>query len=89
MSHLEIEAPQWLELLKIRTKGLARKVVDSACILRGELNPEETVQLAWKYLNQQFQAQKKTSHPQAGLNWYRARRAQEASSWYFHALDQR
>ena len=34
VAHLEIDATQWLELLKHRTDGLARKVVDRACMLQ-------------------------------------------------------
>ena len=61
VAHLELEDAQWLELLKLRTAGLARNVVDRACILQGELTLEETVLLAWEYLDQQFQTQKRPS----------------------------
>ena len=61
--HLEIDSTQWLELLKLRTDGLARKVVDRACLLQQELTAKETVQLAWDYLDHQFQTQKKPSQP--------------------------
>ena len=37
------------------------EVVDRACLLQQELTAKETVQLAWDYLDQQFQTQKKPS----------------------------
>ena len=57
----ELSATQWLNLLKSRTKGEAREAVDRACDVLEETSPEQTLETAWKFLDQQFQTPWKPS----------------------------
>ena len=62
VSYLEtLDPTQWLELLKIRTKGDAREAVDRACQMQQESTPEQTLSMAWKFLDKRFQTSQKPS----------------------------
>ena len=52
LSHLKLESVQWLELLKTRTKGEARKVLLTAESLQRDLTSEEILKMAWEFLDE-------------------------------------
>ena len=55
VSHLSLNAAQWLELLKVRTKGEALKVVqDTTNHLMPESTPESTLKITWEFLDERF-----------------------------------
>ena len=55
VSHLSLNASQWLELLKARTKGEALKVVqDTTNLLMPESTPEDTLRITWEFLDERF-----------------------------------
>ena len=55
VSHLSLNAAQWLELLKARTKGEALKVIkDATNLLMPESTPEDTLRITWEFLDERF-----------------------------------
>ena len=55
VSHLSLNAAQWLELLKARTKGEALKVIkDATNLLMPESTPEDTLKITWEFLDERF-----------------------------------
>ena len=55
VSHLSLNAAQWLEVLKVRAKGEALKVVqDTTNLLMPESTPESTLKITWEFLNERF-----------------------------------
>ena len=61
VADLELEPSQWLDLLKVRTKGAARQAVQRACDLTLETSPAKACEMVWKYLDTAFQTTKKPS----------------------------
>ena len=61
VSHLTLEPTQWLELLKTRTKGEARKVLLTAESLQLDLTPEEILKMSWEFLDERFKTSKQPS----------------------------
>ena len=61
MSHLSLGSEQWLELLKSRTKGEARKVVLTAESLLLDLSPREILDMAWQFLDERFKTSQQPS----------------------------
>ena len=61
MGDLELEPSQWLDLLKVRTKGKANQIVQDACDMSLETSPEIALEKAWKYMDKAFHTTKKPS----------------------------
>ena len=61
VADLELEPSQWLDLLKVRTKGAARQAVQRACDITLETSPAKACEMVWKYLDTAFQTTKKPS----------------------------
>ena len=61
VSHLSLGSEQWLELLKTRTKGEARKVVLTAESLLLDLSPKEILDMAWQFLDERFKTSQQPS----------------------------
>ena len=62
VSHLSLNATQWLELLKVRTKGEAFQVVqDTTNHLMPESTPEDTLKITWEFLDERFMTSQQPS----------------------------
>ena len=57
----DLDATQWMDILKARTKDNAREAVDRAGELILELDPEQVLEKAWKYLDTEFQSSQRPS----------------------------
>ena len=58
---LELEPSQWLDLLKVRTKGKANQIVQDAWDMSLETSPEIALEKAWKYMDKAFHTTTKAS----------------------------
>ena len=61
VADLELESSQWLDLLKVRTKGAARQAVQRACDITLETSPAKACEIVWKFLDTAFETTKKPS----------------------------
>ena len=61
MGDLELESSQWLDLLKVRTKGKAHQIVQDACDMLLETSPEIALEKVWKYMDKAFHTTRKPS----------------------------
>ena len=62
VAQLPLNATQWLELLKVRTKGAALTVVqDVANRVLPESTPETTLEIAWEFLDERFKTSQQPS----------------------------
>ena len=51
---LTLTASQWLDLLQVRTEKAANDAIQPARVLQRETSPEQALNMAWQFLDQQF-----------------------------------
>ena len=58
---LTLTASQWLDLLQVRTERAVNDAIQPARVLQRETSPEQALNMAWQFLDQQFSTPQKAS----------------------------